>query len=295
MLEVRRLRLLCELKARGTIAAVGEALHLTPSGVSQQLSLLEQEVGVPLLERVGRRVRLTEAAFLLVEHAQVILMRLEQAEADLANTAHTVRGLIRVASFQSASLAFLPGVLDLLDEHPLLRIETVQMEPDDALRGLTAHDFDLVLGEEYPDMERLRVAGIHREDLLRDPIQLAAPMASDLSTSAPLLDCRDMPWVMEPSPASSRRWATAQCRAAGFEPDVRYESDDLISHVSLVACGRAAAFIPDLVWRSHQAQDIQLARLPGLHRVVFTAVREGSERHPALRRTRVRLRQLAGV
>ena len=69
MLELRRLRLLRELHERGTIAAVADALQFTPSAVSQQLALLEREVGVPLLERAGRGVRLTDAAHVLVEHA----------------------------------------------------------------------------------------------------------------------------------------------------------------------------------------------------------------------------------
>ncbi len=84
MLDVRRLRLLLELHARGTLAAVAEALHQSPSSVSQQLSQLEREVGVELLRKVGRGVQLTPQAAILVEHAEAVVRRLEQAETDLA-------------------------------------------------------------------------------------------------------------------------------------------------------------------------------------------------------------------
>ena len=84
MLDVRRLRLLVELSRRGTLAAVAEALAYSPSSVSQQLSQLEKEVGVPLLVQVGRRAQLTPQAELLVGHAQAVLERLEEAEADVA-------------------------------------------------------------------------------------------------------------------------------------------------------------------------------------------------------------------
>src|SRR3954465_10544594 len=84
MLDVRRLRLLRELSHRGTIAAVAEALVLTPSAVSQQLAVLEREAGVALLERTGRRVALTPAAHGLVRHAEGVLAQLEQAGAELA-------------------------------------------------------------------------------------------------------------------------------------------------------------------------------------------------------------------
>src|SRR4051812_50217750 len=89
MLDLRRLRLLRELNARGTIAAVADALQYTPSAVSQQLAMLEREAGVPLLERAGRGVRLTDAALVLVDHAEALLERADLAEADLAAAAGT--------------------------------------------------------------------------------------------------------------------------------------------------------------------------------------------------------------
>src|SRR5260221_13716162 len=80
MWDVRRLRLLRELSVRGTIAAVAEAQHLSPSSVSQQLTQLEREVGLPLLRKSGRGGQLTQQAEILVEHTEAILQRLEAAE-----------------------------------------------------------------------------------------------------------------------------------------------------------------------------------------------------------------------
>src|SRR6185503_6298635 len=99
MLDLRRLRLLRELNERGTIAAVADALQFTPSAVSQQLAILEREAGVPLLERAGRGVRLTDPALMLVEHADALLERAALAEADLAAAAAagTVTGRARIA------------------------------------------------------------------------------------------------------------------------------------------------------------------------------------------------------
>src|SRR5919108_2259787 len=104
MLELRRLRLLKELHERGTVAAVAEALQFTPSAVSQQLAMLEREAGVRLLERAGRGVRLTDAALVLVGHAEVLLERAAIAEADLAAAAGTIAGRARIAGFESVGL-----------------------------------------------------------------------------------------------------------------------------------------------------------------------------------------------
>src|ERR671926_920530 len=124
MLDLRRLRLLHELRDRGTIAAVADALQFTPSAVSQQLAQLEREAGVPLLERAGRGVRLTDAALVLVGHADALLERAELAEADLAAAAGTVAGRARIAGFQSVVLRLaIPAINALARDAPRLRCE----------------------------------------------------------------------------------------------------------------------------------------------------------------------------
>src|SRR5690625_4103387 len=141
MLEIRRLRLLLELQRRGTIAAVAEALHFSPSGVSQQLALLESEVGVPLLDRVGRKVRLTEAAQLLAEHADEVIRQMERAEARVLALAGQTTGTVRIATFQTAALTLVPRTLDQLTGLNGVRIELTQIEPEEALPALLARDF----------------------------------------------------------------------------------------------------------------------------------------------------------
>src|ERR671923_451000 len=114
MLELRRLRLLRELNERGTIAAVADALQYTPSAVSQQLAMLEREAGVRLLERAGRGVRLTDAALVLVGHAEAMLERAAVAEAELAAAAGTIAGRARIAGFESVALNLAMPALEAL-------------------------------------------------------------------------------------------------------------------------------------------------------------------------------------
>src|SRR4051794_14539921 len=150
MLELRRLRLLRELRDRGTIAAVADALQFTASAVSQQLAMLERETGVRLLERAGRGVRLTDAALVLAGHAEELLERAAVAEAELAAAAGTVAGRGRIAGFESVLLQLaLPAMERLAREAPRLRCELVEAEPEQALPALALGDLDLVLGDEW--------------------------------------------------------------------------------------------------------------------------------------------------
>ncbi|WP_326646333.1 LysR family transcriptional regulator [Streptosporangium sp. NBC_01755] len=295
MFDLHRLRLLRELKHRGTLAAVADALSYSPSSVSQQLSQLEAEVGVRLLEPIGRRVRLTEQAEILVAHTEAVLKRLERAEADIAASLTDLTGTLRIASFQTATLALIPRALSILrDLHPGLRPHVTQMPPETALLALQARDFDLVIAEEYPGNPNPRPAELEQEDLLDDSLHLALPEPADDAdgATASLRSLADRPWAMEPEGTAARHWAMTLCRNAGFEPDVRFETTDLLIHLRLVEQGHAVALLPDLVWIG-QSPTVALRQLPRGQRTrrIFTAVRRGRSRHPAIRACRHALRQ----
>ena len=275
MLDLRRLRLLRELKIRGTIAAVAEALSYSPSSVSQQLALLETEAGVPLLTKSGRRVQLTPQAEVLVTHTALLLERIELMEAELDSSLTEVRGTVRLAVFQSAALGIIPQALTLLaTEYPALRVEITQREPENALFETWARDFDLVIAEQYPAHSAPREPDLDRVALCEDELRLGGALSLD--------DARNRAWVMEPRGTASRHWAEQVCRTAGFEPDVRFETADLQAHIRLIESGNAVALLPDLVWAGRRPS-VDLTALDGApKRQVFTSVREASRERPTI-------------
>ncbi|AWB89268.1 LysR family transcriptional regulator [Salinibacterium hongtaonis] len=280
MLDLRRLRLLRELQIRGTLSGVAAALNQSPSSVSQQLAQLEREVGVALLRKSGRRVVLTAQAELLVEHVSAVLERLELAESELSASFSTATGTVRLAVFQSAALALLPHALSILArEHPSLRVEVTQREPESALYDTWASDFDLVVAEQYPGHAAPHHQGLDRVHLTGDRISLAVARGSTITS---LANAARTPWVMEPRGAASRHWAEQACRQAGFEPDVRFETADLQAHIRFVESGNAVALLPDLVWT---ARDITATLIPlagDPRRTIFTAVRRATVRSPGV-------------
>jgi DNA-binding transcriptional LysR family regulator len=299
MLDVHRLRLLRELDRRGTLAAVARALSYSPSAVSQQLSQLEAETGVVLLEPAGRRVRLTAQARILVAHTEVILERLEEAEAELRASLTEVRGTLRVASFQSVLLALVPEVLTrLAQRHPGLRVEITHQEAGPAFAGLLAHDFDVVLGEEYPGIARPPVRGTRTQLLGLDELFLVipdhGPYARAESETEPvhLPDLADVPWILDPARATTGQWARDICHEAGFEPDVRYSGTDLLLQVHLAEKGHAAAIVPGLLLAAVPPPAARVRSLPRHpHRKLTTGVRSGAAGDPAIRAFRTALGQ----
>jgi DNA-binding transcriptional LysR family regulator len=253
MLDLRRLRLLRELHERGTIAAVADALQFTPSAVSQQLAMLEREAGVPLLERAGRGVRLTDPALVLVDHAVGLLERAARAEAELAAAAGTVAGRARVATFQSAALRIaLPAIVALTRDAPRLRCELIEAEPEQALPALALGDVDLVLGDEWQHQPWRLPAGLERDELLRDPVRLVLPTRHRAARRhrevMPLSELAGEAWTTSHRGMAWEEMTQRTCRElGGFEPDIRHRTNDATVSLALVARGLAVTLLPELV------------------------------------------------
>src|SRR6185369_1871590 len=173
-LDVKRLRVLRELAERGTVAATAEALSFTPSAVSQQLSALEREAGVTLLEREGRRLALTDAGRTLVAHADAVLAQLERAEADLHAGAQEVTGTLRVAAFSSFARSVLPRVTAaILRDHPRLDVHVRDAEPQDSVPLLRLGELDVVIAQRFPYVPRDFGPAFGVVDLFDDALHLA--------------------------------------------------------------------------------------------------------------------------
>ena len=290
MLDVNRLRMLVELSRRGTLSAVADALSYSKASVSQQLSALERDVGVPLLRRVGRGVQFTPQGNVLVAQAIGILDQLEHAEVAVAESLTEVTGTVHIAVFQSTAHSLLPGALDSLKErHPALRVQVTESDPERGLVGVSSRDFDLILAEQYPGRTRPIHADLDRVVLAHDAIALARqPGSAGAGTTdqadavAALWSTRDEPWVLEPAGTASRAWAEQLCRTAGFEPDVRFEIADLSAHVRLLHAGLAVGLLPELVWAG-DTPTVDLTPLPDEpRREIFSSARRVSADAPSI-------------
>jgi DNA-binding transcriptional LysR family regulator len=288
MLELRRLRLLSELHARGTIAAVADALQFTPSAVSQQLAMLEREAGVPLIERAGRGVRLTDAALVLVEHAEALLERAARAEADLAAAAGTVAGRGRIAGFESVALRLaLPVMESLAREAPQLRCELSELEPEEALPALALGDLDLVLADEWEHQPQRLPAGVERHDLLSDPVRLALPARHPVARrhpeSVPMRELASEPWTTGHVGLGWDEMTRRTCQElGGFEPDVRHRTNDAAISLAVVASGLAVTMLPDLAMPAHRPGVTRrdIADRP-MTRAIFAATRSTDATRPS--------------
>jgi DNA-binding transcriptional LysR family regulator len=216
--------------------------------------VLEREAGTPLLERIGRNVRLTPAGHVLVRHAATLLEGVEAAEAELAAVAAgRVAGVVRIASFQSAFLRIVaPAVQALAVTHPNIRVEATEGEVEQAVPALRLQQLDLVVGDEYDGQPRPVHADLQREPLLREHIRVVLPEDHPEASADRVKISRlaDIAWAACQPGTGHREMQVRVCREyGGFEPDLRYSSDDFLILLELVRTTGAAALLPDLVLR----------------------------------------------
>jgi DNA-binding transcriptional LysR family regulator len=286
MLDVRRLRVLRELAARGTIAATADALGYTAPAVSQQLAALEREAGVALLERNGRRRRLTPAGAELVARTEGILRELEEAEAALERTVTHVAGVLRCAGFPSAHRALLPPAIAVLAErHPDLRIVTQELEPEDSVPALKLGELDLVLAQEYVFAPTPADPALERTDLVEDQLRLALPAKHPLAGDGPLdvAALESEPWVAGREGTLCHLVVIHSARRAGYEPRLAHITNDFSVAYALVAAGAGVALVPELAGPPPPGVVLRPVAGAPLSRRIYAAVRAGSGARPAIR------------
>lgn len=277
MYDVRRLRMLLEIHERGTLTAAAKTLHLTSSAISQQISVLEKEAGTPLIQKVGRGVQLTTAGLVLVEGARTVLQEFDAMKTRIESLTGEARGIVRIAIFQSASLALLPGALEYLQKHhPTVQLHAMQIEPEIGLNLTKSRQFDLTIAEAYPNHFIPEIPELSYELLTEDQLNIIAPLQVEAND---LADAYDLRWVFENTGNTSKQWAINLCRASGFEPQIDFDIDDVITHLHLVRAGYAAAIIPQFIAQSSGGLDgVKILRTPEEHfRKIYMVTRRESQ------------------
>lgn len=290
MIDLRRLTVLRAIAQCGTVTAAAEAVHLTPSAVSQQVRQLARELGVALLEPQGRRVRLTEAAHALLRHADAMEELWQRTEAELHATAvGEPSGVLRVAGFPTAASALLaPLAVQMQREWPGLTVKVREAEPLDCFDLLFSGATDLAVVEAMPENPPLNDGRFDQRPLLEDPFDLLTTTGHELAgePGVVLEDLAAEPWIlgMPEEGCSARHLVLAACRSAGFAPSVAHEAREWSVVATLVAHGLGIALVPQLALLPPQL-DLVRTPLTGRHvpaRRFLSVTRRGSDGHPAV-------------
>lgn len=282
-LSLHRLRMLRELHRRGTVTAAAAALHYTASAVSQQLAQLERDVGAKLVERLGRRVQLTDMGALLAEHAEEILGSVERATMALEEAQETVSVRLTVGVFATVAAGLLPPVLTRLAvEHPGIEVRTKQMAPEATAVAVRDGALDLAFVIDYADAPMPWESSLHGTVIATERLHAAVPAGAVPAGSISLLELSEHPWILS-SPKTHFGFAVREaCHRSGFAPTIRHEVDEQATAMAMAAAGLGVTLVSDLAL-SFRPEGIDLVALTSpITRTVSVAARAAALRRPAL-------------
>ena len=286
-MDLRQLQTFVEVVDRGSFSAAAEALSYTQSAVSQQIAALEREAGTQLVTRGSRGIRLTEGGETLVRHADAILTRLADAEAELEAIAGLRGGRLRLATFATAGATLMPlAVATFRERHPEIELAVKQLEPEDSIPMLKAGELDIALTVDESTVAEDYSESIETTHLLDDPMHAVLPPGHSLAakTKLRLKDLAGEAWINTTQSCSCADMVRKACIRVGFDPHVTFETDDYLAIQGLVAAGVGVALIPTLALTAVR-DDIVIRPLSGdiPVRQIAAATLKGAQRSPAAR------------
>ncbi|MFJ9844862.1 LysR family transcriptional regulator [Kitasatospora sp. NPDC101155] len=262
-MDERQLRILRELGELGSVTAVAEALHVTPSAISQQLRLLQRSIPVPLTERAGRRVVLTDAGQTLAGAAIEVETALARARHAVTDFTEQPDGEVSVAAFHSAASAFFPPLLRSLagPGRPCLALADEDVTQDRF--PVLTRDYDLVVAhrlDHAPPWPRTVIAGT----LLREPLDVALPVGHPLASNRQLSprDVADQPWITVHDGFPLMATIEAIASVANRRLDIVHRINEFAVVAEAVAAGGGLALMPR--WTARPHPDVVLRPLSGV-------------------------------
>jgi DNA-binding transcriptional LysR family regulator len=283
--EIRRLKLLLTLSRLGSMRATADALGYTTSTVSQQLAVLSREAGATLIEREGRRVRLTPAGRRLAEHAATIVAAVEAARADLDPSAEPA-GIVRVASFASAiRRTLLPIVTQLAAERADVGLRIHEHEPPEALPLLAADQVDLALVYDYDLAPASLASPFQPMPLWSVAWGLGVPdgRQSPATEDAPSVFRRfsKAAWIVNSRSSADEQVVRLVASLADFEPEIAHRADSLELVEDFIVAGLGVGLLPV---NRRPAEGVRLLPLRNPEVILrsYAVTRRGRENWPPL-------------
>lgn len=245
-MDPRRLLTFREVVRQGSFSRAGEVLSLTQPAVSQQVSALERQLGVRLLDRGPGGPTPTAAGTLLLAHADAVADRLSQAGEQIAELAADDRRTLRVGAFPSALATVVPAaIVRLREQQPELQVEAIDAPAAELGAMVAAGALHAAMCFQDAGEPPRRPEGTERHELGREPMRVALALDHPLA-GRERVAIRELAAETWTAPSRSGIVYRA-CVDAGFEPHLAFVTQDVLASRGIVASGLAVTLMPELL------------------------------------------------
>ncbi|AII05821.1 DNA-binding transcriptional LysR family regulator [Rhodococcus wratislaviensis] len=265
--DVVTLFLLLDIADAGSLTGGAEQANMTPSAASQRIAKLEQNIRQPVLTRLPRGVRLTEAGEILAARARLFRREMRAARGDLEALRGLESGTVRLGSFPTVSASLLSDALkDCHARWPGIDVRVHSAVRPRLLDMLRSSEVELALLWSYAWTEETEKS-LSLVPLMEDQTQLLVPADGELAQDdVAVASLRGARWIIRNADHPAAEVLYRSCEGAGFTPDVVYEAHDYQEIEAMVAAGMGIAMVPRLAV-AHHRPDVRAVRFRAEDRV----------------------------
>lgn len=279
-MELRTLRAFVEVVRQGGFSKAAKAVFATQSTVSKAVKQLEDELGLPLLDRIGHRSTLTAAGEIVYRRALRLLAERYDLEAELAELRGLRRGTLRLGLPPiGSSILFAPLFAIYRRRHPEIEIRLAEHGSDRLMEALRAGEVDFA-GLLLPIAEEFAWQAVRREPLMA-LLSAGHPLANRPAVT--LSELRRTPFILFETGFALNRIIADACRQQGFEPHISARSSQIDFIAELAGAGLGVAFLPQTIAEQRAGAAVALVPLdePGTEWDMAMAWRRGAYLSPA--------------
>nr|WP_091019104.1 LysR family transcriptional regulator [Paenibacillus amylolyticus] len=222
-------------------------LHVTQSSLSKTIQRLEEDLGVPLFDRIGRKLRLNDFGRTFLQRTEKALFELEQGQREIGDLSNKDQGILQLAVTTASTL---PGILrEFRKNQPDIQFHVQMVSLENMSRLLHRGEVDFCLSS-----PPIQGDDIECQILYEDPIVVAVPMGHRYAerSSIQLAELKDESFVGVKQGYGVRDMVDSTCQSAGFVPKYVYEGDEPARLTALVEAEIGLAFIPSTARNPHE-------------------------------------------
>jgi DNA-binding transcriptional LysR family regulator len=247
-MDLQQLKYFQTIARLENMSRAAEELYVAQPSLSRAIARLEDELGAPLFDRLGRQIRLNQLGYVFLQRVEQALAELEEGKREVADMAGLEQGLVSLAVLYTVGAQLLPEILGAFrKDHPSIRFQLSQNASNVMNSQLRKGEIDLCISFPEPEQSDIGWAPLRTEEIF-----LAVPPTHRLAgcDSIYLSEVAREPFISLKREYGLREMADQFCHQAGFDPRITFEGDEIVIVRGLVAVGLGVAFIPALAMRN---------------------------------------------
>lgn len=261
-MDIKQLHYFCAIVQEGGITRAAKKLHMAQPPLSQQLKLLEQELGVTLFDRNGRSMDLTNSGKVLYKRAKQLLLQVDETAIEVKETEEGLKGVLSIGANKSCFSYIPQRISKFREQYPLVRFQLREGDTFYISELLKNRDIEIAVARLPLEMDNISMLKLPVEPyVLVIPEKWQGKIKNKKAIKMKEIQSFPLLLLHRINGKGQFELITDECRSHGFEPNVVLECPDVTMILSLVSAGVGATIVPKSIVKSDNSDNMKVIEL----------------------------------